>query len=66
MKPGARQLQLLLGHVMHFPVILKYSQVLSLLIDYVEANIFTDNLNNPSKLLGNRGNSKTGLRMFTN
>lgn len=44
MKPGARQLQLLLGHVMHFPVILKYSQVLSLLIDYVEANIFTDNL----------------------
>lgn len=33
---------------------------------FVEANIYTDNLNNLSKLFRSRGNCENGLRMFKN
>ena len=51
-------------HSFNFCLEMFFTFLLSQNIVFVEANIFTDHLNNHSKLLRSRGNSENGLSMF--
>ena len=51
-------------HSLNFCLEMFFTFLLSQNIVFVEANIFTDHLNNHSKLLRSRGNSENGLSMF--